>query len=157
VLTKSSENCAPTPCGGCQHRCDHSPPTQGAGLTSRGHVSLSDPECARHVRPVLIEPSHRFRPVHGALKRRESGVFERLQRKPVGRVVDEFMQALVAGALFERVCPLVEIEITGMTAEAFNPRPDARIMLILRPAGAQASLSRVQVQRRNAARQTPRC
>jgi hypothetical protein len=74
-----------------------------AGSTSGSGVPLAAPDCGGHVGPVFIEPRHGFRLVHGALKRRERGVFERLQRKPVGRVVDQFMQALVAGALLQSV------------------------------------------------------
>jgi hypothetical protein len=57
----------------------------------RGILTLSTgaaPAFGGHVRPVLIEPSHRFWPVHGALECRERGVFERLLPKPVRGVVN---------------------------------------------------------------------
>ena len=66
-------------------------------------MAASAPDCGGHIGPVHIEPGHRFLPVHRALVGRESGVFERLLPKPVGGVVDEFMQAFVTGALFETV------------------------------------------------------
>src|SRR5215207_252623 len=79
------------------------PAHEGAGSASRGCGSLSAPDYGRHVRPVLIEPGHGFRPVHRALKRRERRIFERLLPEPVGGVVDELMQALVAGAHLETI------------------------------------------------------
>ena len=72
-------------------------------LDSMTRVAMSAPDHGRYVRPVLVEPRHGLRLVHRTFVGRERGVFERLQRKPVGSVVDELMQALVAGASFESI------------------------------------------------------
>src|SRR4051812_37348629 len=64
---------------------------------------MSAPDRRGHLWPVLIEPRHGFRAVHGTFVCRKGGVFERLLPKPVGGVVDELMQALVAGASFKSV------------------------------------------------------
>ena len=57
------------------------------GRLSPNGPPFSMPDCGSHLRPVLIEPGHRFWPVHGAHKRREAEVFERLRPKPVGGVI----------------------------------------------------------------------
>jgi hypothetical protein len=64
---------------------------------------LSGLDHGHRIRPVLVEPRHRFRPVYAARECRERGVFERLLRKPVGGVVDQFMKAFVARALLQTI------------------------------------------------------
>jgi hypothetical protein len=68
-----------------------------------GRIPLSAPNFGGHVGSVLVEPGHGFWAVHGAFEGREGGVFERLQPKPVGGVVNQVGKALVAGALLQSV------------------------------------------------------
>jgi hypothetical protein len=102
-------------------------------LASMARVAVSASECSGYLRPVLIEPRHRFRPVHGAFVGRERGVFERLLPKLLGGVVDELMQALVAGASFETIGdPCAGPSLPGDVHDAGA----SWLILITRPQGA---------------------
>src|SRR3954466_9118449 len=76
---------------------------EGAGSASMACVAASALDYRGHVGPGLLQPGNRFRPVRAAFVGREGGVFQRLQPKPVRGVVDQFMQALVAGALLQTI------------------------------------------------------